>query len=131
MTPLDFQERNISQELQELIKIHRLKTFSCTEPDPWTWQVWTKIQREKNTLKQLISVAHPHLHAHHSHNQGTCHGDEYHSHAAGHTTTSGGHQNSHNAGSTNDPNECQHTNLTSNDTNNTEENSQLLNCILI
>lgn len=82
MTPLDFQERNISQELQELMKIHRLNQFNIKEPDPWSWKVWTKIQREKNTLKQLISVAHPHFHAHShgAHNHGNCQGDEYHSH---------------------------------------------------
>ena len=39
--------------------------------------MWTRIQRERNTLKQLISFSHPHLHpssdshAHkHSHNHG-------------------------------------------------------------
>lgn len=83
MTPVDFQERNSSQELQDLMKIHKLKKFSVKEPDPWSWKVWTKIQRERNTLKQLISVSHPHLHSHsHSHDHGNCQGDEYHSHAA-------------------------------------------------
>jgi hypothetical protein len=54
MTPLDFQERIASQELQELINIHRLKMFTCEEPNPWTWKVWTKIQQEKDNLKTLM-----------------------------------------------------------------------------
>ncbi len=62
--------------------MHRFNMFNAEEPNPWTWKVWTKIQREKNTLKQLISMAHPHLHGHShaGHNHGHCQGDEYHSH---------------------------------------------------
>lgn len=77
MTPLDFQERINSEELQDLIKQHKLKDFVCQEPNPWSWQVWTRIQREKDTLKQLISVSHPHLKFNHSHSHGHSHGHSH------------------------------------------------------
>ncbi|RNA35635.1 serine threonine- phosphatase 6 regulatory ankyrin repeat subunit A-like, partial [Brachionus plicatilis] len=57
MTPLDFQERIQSEELQELISNHRNKKFNSEEPNPWSWKVWTRIQRERNTLKQIISLS--------------------------------------------------------------------------
>lgn len=85
MTPLDFQERMNSKELQELLRIHKLKKFNLKEPNPWTWQVWTKLQHEKDTLKQIISVNHPNLHGH-----GHSHG---HSHA--HAPPSACHDHSH------------------------------------
>lgn len=34
-TPLDFQERKESVELQDLINMHRLKNFNIEEPNPW------------------------------------------------------------------------------------------------
>ena len=77
-TPLDFQERNASQEVQDLLEMHKKKEFKAVEPNPWTWQVWTQVQREKNTLKQLISVSHPNLHGHgHSHEHGHGHGHSH------------------------------------------------------
>ncbi len=49
-----------------------------------SWQVWTRIQREKDTLKQLISVSHPHLHlgsaSAHSHGHGHSHSHASHAH---------------------------------------------------
>ena len=66
MTPLDFQERVLSKELQDLISIHRNQEFinnSVEEPNPWSWSVWTRIQREKDGLKQLLPVNHSCLHA--------------------------------------------------------------------
>lgn len=63
MGPLDFQERMSSKELQNLINIHKHQEFENTqEPNPWSWSVWTRIQREKNVFKQLVSVSHPCLH---------------------------------------------------------------------
>lgn len=78
-TPLDFQERNASKEIQDLLKLH-LKRSHQPEPNPWTWQVWTEVQREKNGLRQLISCSHPNLHGHsHSHGaHGHSHGDHFH-----------------------------------------------------
>lgn len=68
MTPLDFQERIQSEELQELISNQRNKKFDCEEPNPWSWKVWTRIQREKNTLKQLMSLPSSNLNGcHHRH----------------------------------------------------------------
>lgn len=58
-TPLDFQERVVSEELQELIRINREQLFDVAEPNPWSWKVWTRIQSEKDTLKQLISYSNP------------------------------------------------------------------------
>lgn len=78
-TPLDFQERVVSEELQELIRINREQLFDVAEPNPWSWKVWTRIQSEKDTLKQLISYSNPfmamnvhqnlpfHYHHHHNH----------------------------------------------------------------
>ncbi|CAF0712961.1 unnamed protein product [Brachionus calyciflorus] len=71
MTPLDFQERIQSEELQELILNHKKRKFDCEEPNPWSWRVWTRIQREKNTLKQIMSFSNSKSHSHHhghSHN---------------------------------------------------------------
>ena len=31
---------------------------SVEEPNPWSWSVWTRIQREKDGLKQLLPVLH-------------------------------------------------------------------------
>lgn len=118
MTPLDFQERNTSQELQELMKMHKIRNFAHKEPDPWTWQVWTKVQRERNTLKQLISVNHPHVHDHsHSHNHGSCQGDEYHSHAV----------------SSKIEKKCSHGSVNDSQSVNdsVDEQTQVLNCVLI
>lgn len=75
MTPLDFQERIQSEELQELISNHRNKKFNSEEPNPWSWKVWTRIQRERNTLKQIISLSGSkfngcyHGNSHHRHHQ--------------------------------------------------------------
>jgi hypothetical protein len=81
-TPLDFQERNSSKEVQELIQLHKKQDYKRTEPNPWTWQVWTNIQREKNGLKQIISTKdlNCHGHSHIGHSHGHSHGDEGHSH---------------------------------------------------
>ncbi len=82
-TPLDFQERNASQELQDLLSLHRKQSHE-SEPNPWTWQVWTSVQREKNGLRQLISTSHPTLHGH-AHSCGGSnhsHGGSNHSHDA-------------------------------------------------
>ncbi len=38
-TPLDFQERKESTELQELIAMHRTKDFDKEEPNPW-YIIW-------------------------------------------------------------------------------------------
>jgi len=79
-TPLDFQERNASKELQDLLSLHRKQSHEA-EPNPWTWQVWTSVQREKNDFRQLISTSHPSLNGHgHSHNHGHSHGSSSHSH---------------------------------------------------
>ena len=80
MSPLDFQERAPSQEIQDLLKMHREQKFDMEEPYPWSWKVWTRVQREKNTLKQIISFKNPNgnhfnrcnhnqaiSHSHHSH----------------------------------------------------------------
>lgn len=84
MTPLDFQERMISVELQELIRIHKHQEFdNMEEPNPWSWSVWTRIQREKDNLKQMISVSHPSLNQMLSTN---AHGHSHdHSHSHGHS----------------------------------------------
>lgn len=67
-SPLDFQERIQSEELQELISNQKNKKFNCEEPNPWSWKVWTRIQREKNTLKQLMSLSGSNLNGcHHRH----------------------------------------------------------------
>lgn len=69
MTPLDFQERFSSEELQELMKMHTLRKFTTEEPNPWTWQVWTRIQREKDDRFRLISINQAHSHSHHRNHQ--------------------------------------------------------------
>ncbi len=69
MTPLDFQERISSEELQELMKMHTLRKFTTEEPNPWTWQVWTRIQREKDDRFRLISINQAHSHGHHGNHQ--------------------------------------------------------------
>lgn len=94
-TPLDFQERAVSEELQEVIRINRDRLFGkVAEPNPWTWKVWTRIQSEKDTLKQLISYSNPspfmplnanrirgdshghgHSHGHYSHHRSDHHDD--------------------------------------------------------
>ena len=80
------------------MKINRLNQFGVKEPDPWSWKVWTKIQREKNTLKQLISVTHPHLHSHShgAYNHGSCQGDEFHSHNNNNGNLIKNHSHNHN-----------------------------------
>jgi hypothetical protein len=67
MTPLDFQERMSSEELKELMKMHTIRKFTIEEPNPWTWQVWTRIQREKDDRFRLISINQAHSHSHHHH----------------------------------------------------------------
>lgn len=85
-TPLDFQERAPSEEVQDLIKLHKKQAYENPEPNPWTWQVWTGVQREKNGLRQLISPSHPFLHGHGGHSN--CgHG---HSHGQGHSHDASG-----------------------------------------
>ncbi len=66
MTPLDFSERAKSKELQELIAMHKARNFDGTriEPNPWTWQVWTHLQSERDTFKQLVAVSNHHRHHH-------------------------------------------------------------------
>jgi hypothetical protein len=81
-TPLDFQERIKSDEVQQLIDIHRKKTFNITEPNPWTWQVWTKIQQERDSLKQLIAFSNPFDHSSRGHDHNHSHS---HSHSHGHS----------------------------------------------
>jgi hypothetical protein len=92
MTPLDFQERVMSEELQELIEINKLKKFKTEDPNPWTWKVWTRIQSEKDTLKQLISYSNPllmlQINHGHSHNHGHGHG-----HSHNHSHSHNNHQN--------------------------------------
>lgn len=91
MTPLDFQERLASEELQELIRLNRVRKFTDDEPNPWTWKVWTKLQRDRDNLKTLIPFSNPLLipnfpfHGH-SHN---------HSHLHRHTTCHHSHPNHH------------------------------------
>lgn len=81
MGPLDFQERSCSKELKDLVQMHKLQEYdSQQEPNPWSWSVWTRIRREKDAFKQLISVSHPCLH---QIEKATAHGhshDHLHSH---------------------------------------------------
>jgi len=53
-SPLDFQERIVADEVQELVQMHRLKNFNAKEPDPWSWQVWTRLQKEREMNKQIV-----------------------------------------------------------------------------
>jgi hypothetical protein len=90
-TPLDFQERVVSEELQEVIRINKLRLFESgvVEPNPWSWKVWTRIQSEKDTLKQLISYSNPivalNIKRGHSHNHGHGHSHHGHSHQGNHS----------------------------------------------
>ena len=78
MTPLDFQERIQSEELQELILNHKKRKFDCEEPNPWSWRVWTRIQREKNTLKQIMSFSNSKSNSHHhGHSHNHTHGHSH------------------------------------------------------
>lgn len=86
-TPLDFQERNSCKEVQDLIELHKKQDYRRAEPNPWTWHVWSNIQRERNGLKQIISMtqfnAHGHSHGGHGHSHGGhghSHGGDDHSH---------------------------------------------------
>ena len=103
-SPLDFEERNSSQQVKDLIELHRLQDYNSPEPNPWTWQVWTNLQREKKGLKQLIPIsslnAYGHGHSHSGH--GHSHSGHGHSHAP--------HGHSHNSQgvcTTEDHNECE------------------------
>ena len=53
ISPLDFQERQDSSELHELILLHKNKKLDVIEPNPWTFQVWTRLQQEKDSNKQI------------------------------------------------------------------------------
>lgn len=105
-TPLDFQERAVSEELQEVIRINREKLFGqVDEPNPWSWKVWTRIQSEKDTLKQLISYSNPFVafNIHRGGGGGHGHG---HSHG-GHHSHSHSHSHRHHHGQTsNSDKEC-------------------------
>ena len=112
MTPLDFSERAKSDELQELIAMHKSRSFvagGAVEPNPWTWQVWTRIQSEKNTFKQLIAVSHQH-----HHHRGACVGANHlhrhdhkvnfqHAHAPPHTNGCSAHKDHQTAAAGHDP----------------------------
>ena len=104
-TPLDFQERAVSEELQEVIRINREKLFGkVDEPNPWSWKVWTRIQSEKDTLKQLISYSNPFV-AFNIHRGGHGHG---HSHGGHHSHSHSSHSHGHHHGQTsNSDKECE------------------------
>ena len=91
-TPLDFQERAPSDEVQNLLILHKKQAYETEEPNPWTWQVWTSVQREKNGLRQLISHTHPNIHGHgHSHGgHGHSHGGHGHSYGQSHSHDASG-----------------------------------------
>jgi ankyrin repeat protein len=69
MSPLDFYERKDSVELQELILLHVNKKFDVIEPNPWSFHVWTRLQQEKDSSKQIMLfnnkiINHSHGHSH-------------------------------------------------------------------
>jgi hypothetical protein len=116
MTPLDFQERISSEELQELMKMHTLRTFTNEEPNPWTWQVWTRIQREKDDRFRLISINQAHSHGHHRNHQ-------HHGHS---------HSHKHDEPCESDKKNVNEHNLNSTETSQQEEEIQSTpNCIVI
>jgi hypothetical protein len=59
MSPLDFQERAESDQVQDLIEIHRTQEFrTVPEPNPWTSEVWDTLQVSKNKRLVLADYFH-------------------------------------------------------------------------
>ena len=83
MSPLDFNERQESEELKELILLHKNKKLSIIEPNPWSFNVWTRIQQEKDSNKQ-ITLFNSKILNHHGHSHGHSHG-HIHGHMHVHT----------------------------------------------
>jgi ankyrin repeat protein len=75
MSPLDFNERQESDELKELIILHKNKKLDVIEPNPWSFNVWTRLQQEKDCSKQ-ITLFNTKIMNHHGHSHG--HGHSHH-----------------------------------------------------
>lgn len=68
-SPLDFAERIDSYEISEVIRINKEMCFQEQEPNPWSYRVWTELQKAKDSTRQLIPFFNPNaLNYHHHHN---------------------------------------------------------------